>query len=199
MTNHITQNIAAIPLFWVVPLGGVPAQLHPHVRERALVRRPFFLVLFAAVLAAMGYAVDERSQVEHLSTLMPLFVGGLFICCMVCHGELAGIKPAAGRLTQFYLLVALGGAIGGLFVAVVAPAVFPALWEVQILLVLTPAVVLCRLLVEPCRRPRTAPAPGRRSWPEWRGSGPRGSVRGSVSRCSAAIWGADNGQDAPAS
>lgn len=183
-TNHITQNIAAIPLFWVVPLAVYLLSFILTFDDERWYRRRLFLTLFAAALAAMGYAVDERSQVEHLSTLMPLFTCGLFVCCMVCHGELARGKPAARWLTQFYLLVALGGALGGLFVAVVAPAAFPALWEFQILLVLTPAVILCKLFMDHLDAraaattvPQTRAGPPRlrpewlRFWPLWLAAG----------------------------
>src|SRR5260370_30117545 len=70
----------------------------------------------------------------------PLFSAGLFICCMVCHGELARLKPHPRYLTKFYLTLALGGAIGGLSVAIVAPRVFNSYLELPI------AMVLCAAL-----------------------------------------------------
>ena len=54
--------------------------------------------------------------------LIPALCGALFVCCMVCHGELARSKPHPRYLTQFYLMVSAGGAIGGLFVALVRAA-----------------------------------------------------------------------------
>jgi hypothetical protein len=68
---------------------------------------------------------------------VPLYCAGLFVCCMFYHGELAGLKPAPRYLTRFYLMVSLGGALGGLSVGVVAPLVFTTYYEFGIGLVLT--------------------------------------------------------------
>jgi hypothetical protein len=166
VTNHITQNIAAIPLFWVVPLAAYLLSFILTFDDPRWYLRPIWMVAFIALFAAMGYAVDERSNIQQLSVLMTLFIGGLFAGCMVCHGELANIKPAPRWLTGFYLHVALGGAVGGLFVAVVAPAAFPALWEFPILLALTPGVILCKVLQD--HRNAKATLPGAASpglWP----------------------------------
>jgi hypothetical protein len=72
--------------------------------------------------------------------MIPVFTIGLFICCMVCHGELARRKPVAPYLTLFYLMVAVGGVLGGLFVAVVAPRAFHSYVELPI------GLVACALL-----------------------------------------------------
>src|SRR4029079_10629842 len=65
----------------------------------------------------------------------------LFICCLVCHGELAQLKPGPDQLTQFYLIIASGGALGGLFVALAAPLIFTSYLEVAY------GLFLCALLV----------------------------------------------------
>jgi hypothetical protein len=148
VTNHITQNIAAIPLLWILPLGVYLLSFILSFEDVRWYRRRSFLALFAVAPGAMGYAADPTSEVDGVRVLVPVFIGGLFICCMVCHGELARSKPSAGWLTSFYLMVALGGAIGGLFVAVLAPAVFPALVELPLLLVVTPAVILWMLFTD---------------------------------------------------
>jgi hypothetical protein len=64
--------------------------------------------------------------------LIPLFYAGLFVCCMFCHGELARLKPEARYATSFYLMVSLGGALGAVFVALIAPHVFAGYYELQI-------------------------------------------------------------------
>jgi hypothetical protein len=151
VTNHITQNIAAIPLLWVLPLGAYLLSFILTFAGPRWYPRPLLLGLAAAVLAGMAYAADEGSEVTSIGVLLPGFIGGLFVCCMVCHGELARSKPPAARLTLFYLTVAFGGAMGGVFVAVLAPAVFPALIELPLLLLFTPAVILVTLL---CDRPQ---------------------------------------------
>jgi hypothetical protein len=68
---------------------------------------------------------------------VPLYCAGLFICCMFYHGELAALKPSPRYLTRFYLMVSLGGALGGLFVGVVAPLIFVTYYEFGIGLVIT--------------------------------------------------------------
>ena len=87
--------------------------------------------------------------------LIPIFCVGLFIACMVLHGELARRKPVPQLLTSFYLTIALGGALGGVFVAAIAPLVFPGLIEFPILLVGAPAVVLFAVLDSRPRETRT--------------------------------------------
>jgi SAM-dependent methyltransferase len=81
----------------------------------------------------MAYAdgVDATGNIP-IKILVPLFAMGLFTCCMVCHGELARLKPHPRYLTHFYLMISAGGALGGLLVGFVAPHVFPALYELQI-------------------------------------------------------------------
>jgi hypothetical protein len=71
-----------------------------------------------------------------------IYLGLLFACVMVCHGELVRSKPQPRHLTLFYLMIATGGALGGLFVALIAPNVFPWFWEYQIGLLVTCVAVL---------------------------------------------------------
>ena len=148
VTNHITQNVAAIPLLWVLPLAVYLLSFILTFEGGPWYQRRIFLGLFAVGLASMGFASGGQTMVNEIRVLIPLFVAGLFVCCMVCHGELARSKPAKRWLTSFYLMVALGGAVGGLFVAIIAPAVFPALFEFPILLIATPAVILWKLLLD---------------------------------------------------
>src|SRR5207253_1964312 len=68
-----------------------------------------------------------------------IYCGALFICCMVCHGELYRLRPDPAYLTRFYLLIATGGALGGIFVGLIAPLVFTDYYEFQI------GVLLCGL------------------------------------------------------
>jgi predicted O-methyltransferase YrrM len=167
VTNYITQNIAAIPLLWVLPLGVYLLSFILTFEGSRWYRRRWFLALFAVALGAMGYAADQRSDLDDIRVLVPVFIAGLFNCCMVCHGELARSKPAARWLTSFYLMVALGGAIGGLFVAILSPAIFPALVEFPLLLIVTPAAILWVLLSDG-QVSRSGFATRRASfWPVW--------------------------------
>ena len=159
ITNHITQNIAAIPFLWVLPLSLYLLSFILTFESPRWYQRRFFMGLSAVAIGSMGYAVAKQLMIRDLRVLLPIFTLGLFACCMVCHGELVRRKPAPQFLTSFYLMIALGGAIGGLFVAAFAPLVFPALFELPILLVVTPLVVL--LLVR-----KECPAAGDRK-SEW--------------------------------
>jgi hypothetical protein len=93
------------------------------------VRLPFTLALIA-VLGAMVWALFEGTDAP-LRTQIWIYSAGLFICCMVCHGELYRLKPDPARLTGFYLMIAAGGALGGVFVAVIAPMIFTDYHEIH--------------------------------------------------------------------
>jgi SAM-dependent methyltransferase len=135
VTNHITQNVAAIPFLWILPLSLYLLSFILTFESHRWYSRKLYLGLFAVAVGSMGYAISGAGVIKKLEVLIPLFAGGLFICCMVCHGELARRKPPSNQLTSFYLMISAGGALGGLFVAGIAPNVFPALWEFPITLV----------------------------------------------------------------
>ncbi|MFN7924342.1 MAG: fused MFS/spermidine synthase [Bryobacteraceae bacterium] len=141
VTNHLTQDVAAIPFLWVAPLSIYLLSFILTFDARGWYRRNLFLVLLAPALGGMAYL--QWSEAPKVPT-MPQTVGLLclcfFVCCMVCHGELAGRKPAPRHLTSFYLMLSIGGALGGLFVGVVAPYLFSSYWE------LPAGIGLCGLL-----------------------------------------------------
>jgi hypothetical protein len=132
VTNHISQNIAAVPLLWIIPLSLYLLTFIICFEGHNWYRRGFFLRLLAVALASMAYAIAPGRGNLPPYVLAPLFCAGLFACCMVCHGELAKLKPTAAHLTAFYLLIALGGAIGATFVALLAPHFFAGYYELPI-------------------------------------------------------------------
>src|SRR5207244_5127119 len=79
--------------------------------------RPLFVASMLALLPAMAYYVPSLD----LRVAAPLYLVGLFFTCMFCHGELARAKPDPSQLTRFYLMISLGGALGAVLVAIVAP------------------------------------------------------------------------------
>ncbi len=97
----------------------------------------------------MAYALSEDFQNTGIKVLIPLFSCGLFLCCMVCHGELVRLKPHPRYLTSFYLMISLGGAVGGVFVGLVAPHLFRTLVELPIALVASAVAVLLALYQDP--------------------------------------------------
>jgi SAM-dependent methyltransferase len=141
VTNHISQNIAAVPFLWVIPLSLYLLSFILSFAGRAWYRRGLWLRLLGLALAAMAYALAPGYASVPLYVLLPLYCLGLFACCMVCHGELARLKPHPVHLTSFYLMASLGGAIGALFVALLAPRLFSGGYELPI------SMAACALLV----------------------------------------------------
>jgi SAM-dependent methyltransferase len=133
ITNHLSQNVAAIPFLWVLPLSIYLLTFILCFEGSGWYRRNPYLQLLAVALGAMAYALsfDATGSVP-IKIMVPLFAMGLFTCCMVCHGELARLKPDPRYLTHFYVMIAAGGALGGLLVGLLAPHLFNALYEMPL-------------------------------------------------------------------
>lgn len=134
ITNHISQNIAAVPLLWIVPLSIYLLSFIITFENSRWYHRNFFLRFLGLALASMAYALSPSFADIPLKIQIVLFCAGLFACCMFCHGELARLKPHPAYLTRFYLLISLGGAIGAVFVAILAPRIFSWYYELEIAL-----------------------------------------------------------------
>ena len=137
VTNHLLENVAPVPLLWVLPLALYLLTFTMAFHRRRLYSRWVVLRFAAVALGGMGYAIYDSSFTESLQISVPFFCIGLFVCCLFCHGELALRRPAARYLTSYYLIVALGGALGAVFVGLVAPRVFRAIYEFPLAVVLT--------------------------------------------------------------
>jgi len=133
VTSHMSQDIAAIPLLWVLPLAIYLVTFILSFESDRLYQRWVFVPLLVPALGAMAHFMWAATL--SIKELLGIFAAGLFVTCMVCHGELARRRPAPQYLTAFYLLVALGGALGGVFVAVLAPHLFRTYLELPIALV----------------------------------------------------------------
>ncbi len=131
-TNHLSQNVAPIPFLWVAPLALYLLTFIFAFESDRIYKRWLFLPLLVPALGGMAYMIWAESGNLHIRILIPGFCAGLFVCCMMCHGELARRRPAPQHLTLFYLMVSLGGAIGGMFVALIAPRVFNSYLELQV-------------------------------------------------------------------
>jgi hypothetical protein len=149
VTTHLTQDVAAIPFLWILPLVAYLLSFIVCFESSRLYRRAVFVPLLIAALAFMAYRLwPERIQMN-LRLVIGLLVAGLFACCMVCHGELVRLKPHPRYLTGFYVTISFGGAVGGLFVGLLAPNVFHAYYEFPIglgLCALIAAIVFTREL-----------------------------------------------------
>ncbi|HLK46628.1 MAG TPA: fused MFS/spermidine synthase [Bryobacteraceae bacterium] len=133
VTNHMSQNIAAIPFLWILPLSIYLLSFILCFEGSGWYRRTPYLQLFAVALGSMAYAMSSEQESNlPIKVMLPLFAMGLFTCCMVCHGELARLKPHPKYLTHFYLMISAGGALGGIFVGLVAPHWFNAFYEMPV-------------------------------------------------------------------
>ena len=140
VTTHLTQDIAAIPFLWILPLSVYLLSFIVCFEAPRFYRRIVFLPLAALALIFMAYELwPYRQSLTPPGWLLPpllyfqnlpmrasivLFTVALFICCMVCHGELVRTRPHPRYLTRFYVAVSLGGVCGGLFVGLLAPSIF---------------------------------------------------------------------------
>lgn len=143
ITSFIAQNIASMPLIWVVPLA---LYLVTFIVAFADWRLPRGGIGMAALLFALGIAATLRNAdfVSELYASLPLFLGGLFVLCLYCHGELATAKPAPARLTLFYIIVSLGGAIGALCSSILAPLLLNGDFELPLTLAAISALIALR-------------------------------------------------------
>lgn len=134
-TTYITTDVASAPLLWVVPLSLYLASfIVVFARRTALSWRTMARLLpGAGVLLALIYL---SGATEPAWFLIFFHLAFLFVASTVCHGQLADDRPGASRLAEFYLLIALGGALGGLFNAIVAPLVFTSVVEYPLVIVL---------------------------------------------------------------
>jgi len=141
VSNHICQNIAAIPLLWVVPLAIYLLTFILSFDGNGWYRRGLFAPVLAAALGVMGWTIADRGLAHELMLQIGVFCAGLFVACMFCHAELARMKPAPRYLTRFYLMISAGGAIGSALGGLVAPVVLPAYFELPFALVACAALL----------------------------------------------------------
>lgn len=149
ITTHLSANVAPVPLLWVAALGLYLASFIICFERDKAYRRAIFLPLLIVVLSAAAYALNYNKGNLNIKWSIPIFLAALFVCCMVCHGELARLKPDPRHLTSFYLMVALGGALGGLFVAVGAPHLFHTYAELPLVLAACSALATAVLWISP--------------------------------------------------
>jgi hypothetical protein len=141
VTNHLTQNVASIPFLWVLPLGLYLLTFILTFDLEGLYHRKAWVWILAIALAAMAYGLGTWNSRTPLTLVIPVFCAGLFIVCMFCHGELVKRKPAPQYLTSFYLMLSIGGALGGVLVGLIAPRVLPGYFELAV------ALMACAVLM----------------------------------------------------
>ena len=131
VTNHISMDVAAVSLLWVLPLALyllsfviVFSSWWDPGRWPELLTL-LFGVLVVIVMLDIAWGLGPETHLKVLGLHLTFF----FITVLLCHGQLAALKPEASRLTEFYLMMALGGALGGMSIALIAPVVFDAILE----------------------------------------------------------------------
>ena len=135
VTNHLTQNVASVPLLWLAPLTLYLLTFIIAFEGRGWYRPALLWIVFLGWLAAMGWLLVDAEHRFDLPVQLAVYLPGLFLACLFCHGELYRLRPPPRQLTFFYLMVSAGGALGGLLVAVVAPLVFDGYYELGVGLV----------------------------------------------------------------
>jgi hypothetical protein len=141
VTMHITTDIAAMPLLWVAPLALYLVTFMLAFAKRQLIPRAIALKAESIALALlMGLTLLGSVNVGGIA----VYLIGFFAIALARHVALSDLRPDASRLTEFYLLLSLGGALGGVFNAVIAPMIFTSVLEFPIALL---AAAATRLLI----------------------------------------------------
>lgn len=141
ITTKITQDIAVIPFLWILPLclyllSFILCFDHPRWYVR-----PVFLSLFIAGIIGIIFARNLEGDIP-VGLQIALYASMLFFCSMVCHGELYRLRPQTRHITAYYLSISAGGALGGIFVAIIAPLLFRVYHELHLGLLACAATVL---------------------------------------------------------
>ena len=130
-TNKLCQEVAVIPFLWVLPLALYLLTFIVCFDHARWYHRGVFTALLVVGMAVAAQILPSGTDVPMRLQIVAYNVV-LFLACMVCHGELYRLKPAPARLTSYFMLISLGGALGGFLVAIVAPAVFSDYRELQL-------------------------------------------------------------------
>ena len=134
VSNHITQNVASVPLLWLLPLTLYLLTFILTFDGTGWYQRRYYAGPFFVLVIGMCFLLVDKDFQFDLIVQTSVFCVGLFVVCMMCHGELVLSKPAPQHLTRFYLLVSIGGALGALVVSVVAPLLFSTYLETAVAL-----------------------------------------------------------------
>ncbi len=142
VTIYITTDVTPVPLLWVLPLAlYLLTFIVVFAKPNLFTSGPVTLAMQILLLALAMLLTSGLN--EPVLPVIALHVLAFFAIALACHGQLAASRPAPGRLTEFYLFMSLGGALGGVFTALIAPAVFTNIVEYPLVLLL-PMLLLVR-------------------------------------------------------
>jgi hypothetical protein len=156
VTNQITQEVAATPFLWILPLTLYLLSFILAFENERWYNRPIFSALL--LISTVGFiALTVRPSIAYV-TQIGVYSVLAFACFMICHGELYRLRPQPDHLTTFYLVVSIGGAVGGIFVNFVAPFIFKGYWELTYGLALVGLLLAAMMFIRPAqgsaKRPR---------------------------------------------
>ena len=141
VTNQISQEVAVIPFLWILPLMlYLLSFIFTFSGERGY-NRKVYLIVFAISVGLLIYVLFNLGSTGFYLQIFA-YCMLMFSACMLCHGELYLLRPDAGHLTSFYLMVSIGGALGGIFVSLIAPVIFNGYWEFMVAMAMTLALWL---------------------------------------------------------
>ncbi|WP_263368018.1 spermidine synthase [Edaphobacter bradus] len=143
VTSHLTMNIAAIPLLWVLPLAVYLVTFIAAFERPSLYRRGVVTRLLIVMLASLGYALSKADFSLPIDLSILFFLLECFVACFFCHAEAYALRPQrASQTTLFYLLVAAGGAAGTFFIGIACPLLFAANYDLALAFLATAALAL---------------------------------------------------------
>ncbi|MEN6402766.1 MAG: fused MFS/spermidine synthase [Armatimonadia bacterium] len=131
VTNQICQEVAVIPFLWIVPLSLYLLSFILTFDDLRWYAREAYLPLLLIAVPMTAIVMLRQGEVE-TKLQIGIYAAALFVCCMFCHGEVVQRRPVARHLTAFYLAISLGGALGGVFVALLAPLLFKRFHELHV-------------------------------------------------------------------
>jgi hypothetical protein len=150
VTNQISQDVAAVPFLWVISMSIYLFSFILVFERDRWYRRPVFLGALVPALLGALWLMHEGGTVPFSGQILG-WSSVLMVCCTVCHGELARLKPHPSRLTGYYLMISVGGAAGGVFAALLAPKLFDLFLELHVGLWLSTVLAIAALAIDPSR------------------------------------------------
>jgi hypothetical protein len=133
VTAHLTVNIAAIPLLWMLPLAAYLLTFILAFEFSTLYRRGIVVRLLVVMLASLGYAISKTDVSLPIGIAILFFLIECFLAGLFCHAETYALRPQrSSETTLFYLLIAAGGAAGTFFIGIASPLIFSANYDLAI-------------------------------------------------------------------
>jgi hypothetical protein len=133
VTGHLTVNIAAIPLLWMLPLTVYLLSFIIAFEAPTFYRRGIIVRCLVVLLASLGYAISKTDVTLPIGIGIAFFLVECFLACLFCHAEAYALRPQrASETTLFYLLIAGGGAAGTFFIGILNPLIFSANYDLAI-------------------------------------------------------------------